>query len=180
MQENNSIMRVSFANDLTGIPNGSGGTIQCGIGRYSFEGCNNLEEVHLPQRINRIDEYAFANCLYLSTVDFPDNAEIYYNAGSVVIASAICRYAFSRCASLKQIIVPAITSATRKNDAYTTYIERQTYFLSGYIGYWHNDDGPVKNPGMNADAFNKCTSLEMVVFRAGNPHRMFCLYISTR
>lgn len=171
-QGNNSIMRVSFANDLTGIPNGSGGTIQCGIGRYSFEGCNNLEEVHLPHRINCIDEYAFANCLYLSTVDFPDNAEIYYNAG-FVREPAICRYAFSHCASLKQIIVPAITSATRKNDAYTTYIEGQTYFLSGYIGYWHDNDGPVKNPGMSADAFNKCTSLETVVFRAGNPTGCF-------
>ena len=177
-QSNKSIRSVSITYDLTGVLDKNGAATVAGVGNYAFEGCTSLREVHLPQKINGIGESAFAACSRLTTVDFPIDAVIYIT--SIGLASAIQRNAFGSCGSLKEIAIPAITSATRKNDYYTQYRDGNTdadYFLSGYEPYWHDGYAPVWQAGISHDAFKGCTELRTVVFRAGNPIGCFA-YLS--
>ena len=40
---------------------------------YAFEGCRNLQTVILPDKMERIDEGAFARCEKIQDITFPDN-----------------------------------------------------------------------------------------------------------
>jgi hypothetical protein len=151
--ENTHLTSITFQAGLTGPTTSSSDLLyQGGIGAYAFEGCTELE-----------------------TVAFPDDAEI--ATISTAADPAIGQSAFENCTSLASIELPAITSAAVKANAYESFDElnpnstltvgTSDTFKSGYVSYWHNDDGPVARPGIGLEAFKGCTSLKSVVFRAG-------------
>ena len=43
------------------------------IGAYAFYGCDNLEEVSLPQSLQRINVLAFGGCKKLASITIPRN-----------------------------------------------------------------------------------------------------------
>ncbi|MGN0490791.1 leucine-rich repeat protein [Ruminococcus sp.] len=61
---------------------------------YAFADCVNLTSVSLPEGFDNIDSYTFYNCTSLSQINFPDSL------------SQICYFAFGNCKSLKSIEFP--------------------------------------------------------------------------
>lgn len=73
---------IRFEQELMEIPSGA------------FAGCDNLNEVSLPNSVTRIGEWAFDDCETLTDVTMPNSV------------THIGRNAFSDCASLMEIIIP--------------------------------------------------------------------------
>ncbi len=63
------------------------------IGISAFMDCTELEEISLPNSLNKIKAHAFNNCSKLSNVDIPVGVNIYYSA-------------FRNCTGLKELIIP--------------------------------------------------------------------------
>ena len=92
------------------------------IGKYAFDGCQNLSSISIPTTVTAIGDWAFRGCSSLSGVSLPTGLRsIGYAAfrecsalQSIVIpenVSAIGDWAFSKCSSLTSAKLPAkITS----------------------------------------------------------------------
>lgn len=63
------------------------------IGSYSFEGCESLLEIVIPQSVNQIQNRAFSSCESLREINIPENV------------THIGEYAFSDCTSLIKIVM---------------------------------------------------------------------------
>lgn len=63
------------------------------IGGSCFYNCCNLQSIHLPIGLKKIDVFAFYNCLSLKSVDIPSSVD------------EICQDAFQKCLSLEDIYV---------------------------------------------------------------------------
>ena len=61
------------------------------IGKYAFQGCNNICEITIPNSVMYIENNAFAGCTYLEEVIIPDSVKY------------IGDNAFSRCPNLERI-----------------------------------------------------------------------------
>ena len=69
------------------------------IGSHSFNGCNSLTSVNIPDGVTRIDIGAFQNCSSLTSINIPDGV------------TSIRSYAFAYCSSLTSINIPdSVTS----------------------------------------------------------------------
>ena len=88
------------------------------VGKYAFNGCNNLTSVDLPASLTSISESAFYNCMNLESVDLPANLTsigdyAFYNCGKLesvdlpASLTSIGAWAFSSCQSLTSIEIPA-------------------------------------------------------------------------
>jgi hypothetical protein len=62
------------------------------IGKGAFKGCQSLKNVAFGERLNAIEEEAFANCIILEELVFPDNMEV------------LRAHAFEGCIGLKKIV----------------------------------------------------------------------------
>ncbi len=68
------------------------------IGARAFDGQNRITKLVLPKSLQEIGEYAFANCLRMTEIDFGGNTQSNLRT--------ICSFAFYNCASLKSISLP--------------------------------------------------------------------------
>ena len=62
------------------------------IRKMSFDSCQNLKSITLPQSVETIEDYSFENCIYLEKIDL---------GGAVTIGGGV----FNSCSALKEIIV---------------------------------------------------------------------------
>lgn len=83
------------------------------IYEYAFADCGNLTSVLLPEGFNSIDSYTFNNCTSLSKINIPDSLW------------QICYFAFANCKSLKSIDFPE----TIQNDS--LYLCNRSFYNSG-------------------------------------------------
>lgn len=169
---NTTLKSVEVKSNLTGA--------YPAVGHGAFKDCASLESVLLPEEVAGIGRQAFEGCTKLATIKFAEGAELYAVAllGS---ASAIGAEAFKGCSSLRSVSIPAITSATRTSTVYASYKELNPsshalsgvngagyVYPSGMSGYWHNGLAVAAAPGISPDAFDECSALETVVFKAGS------------
>ena len=95
------------AEDLKGITK---------IGAYAFYGCSELVSVELPDTVESIEKYAFAECRKLIDFTFSKNlkqigSSVFYRAAltNVVLPSGLTkigREAFNYCTALKTVYIP--------------------------------------------------------------------------
>ena len=77
----------------------SGTTGLTEIGMGTFESCNSLTSIVIPDGVTSIGEGAFYNCRYLTSVTLPDSV------------TSIDKYAFESCSSLTSVVIPdSVTS----------------------------------------------------------------------
>lgn len=158
------------------------------IGARAFEDDTALERIDIEGDLTGggIGERAFSGCTSLKEVNFAEGAKL--ATDSKYKAAGIGNNAFADCTSLVSIVIPAITSAARKANAYAdfatlnpgnTYIGTSESFLSGKAPYWHNDEGPVARWGLGSTVFSGCTALETVVFADGNANGAFAYWTAS-
>ncbi len=141
------------------------------FGTYAFQKCTALASVVFPGCSMVIGNYCFFGCSALATLEWSDGASL--NAVTSG-RGAIGTNAFQDCVSLKEVVVPVITSASRVSSAYGT---GYCSFYGGSTSYWHSTAGPVATYGLAASAFSGCTSLEQVVFEPGNSKGLFAYWV---
>lgn len=71
------------------------------IGESAFEGCNNLQEIEIPETVEEIESDCFHNCSALCSVTFAPGC----------VLKRIGFYAFSNCESLREIEIPAMDAS---------------------------------------------------------------------
>lgn len=156
----------------------------------AFAGNTTLRQVTLPADLTGgnaqgavstvtaggIGASAFRGCTALKTVSFAEGCVISLRSGTNT--AAVGTGAFADCSSLERIVVPPVLSACRKGDYYQDNATERGEFVSGYMPYWHNGEGPVYRPALGTDAFARCTALKTVVFEAGNEEGMYAYYLS--
>ncbi len=64
------------------------------IGKWAFQNCKNVQEIHLPETITKIGIGAFALCDNLNTVNIPDRV------------TEINDYTFKECYGLNEVSIP--------------------------------------------------------------------------
>ena len=62
------------------------GTQELIIGKFAFDGCINLKEIAIPDRVIVIDDYAFRGCYNLKTIDINNTTSKLYKVGQGVFA----------------------------------------------------------------------------------------------
>lgn len=87
------VVKYSF-NGCTNLKNLSLGNKVTAIGEYSFEGCHALKSVIIPNSVTRLDIYSFSGCILLSDITIGNQVQ------------TIGKSAFSNCKSLASIIIP--------------------------------------------------------------------------
>ncbi len=107
------------------------------IGDFAFHNCLSLTSITIPDSVINIGDYAFYNCTFLTSITIPDSV------------TNIGEYAFDRCSSLTSIIIPDSVTSIGKSAFYKC--DALTSVLIGdsvtYIGDY---------------AFSECTSLESI------------------
>ena len=75
------------------------------IGAYSFRGCSSLLGISIPETVASIGNYAFAACTSMAELRFEEPAE-----EAEPVALAINTYAFQSCSSLTNVTLPDRTN----------------------------------------------------------------------
>ncbi|MBO5789032.1 MAG: leucine-rich repeat protein [Clostridia bacterium] len=105
------------------IPSAYNGKPVTSIHNYAFQGCTNLQSVKLPASIQTIGQWAFRDCVNLTTITFMGNKTTpatlsnigdgaFYNCAklsAVELPSSVLtlgEYTFSRCTSLAKVTLP--------------------------------------------------------------------------
>jgi len=114
------------------------------IGSGTFERCNTLTSVEIPDGIKTIDEKAFNYCRALKTVTFGENSQL----------SSIGEHAFSDCRSLTNIEIP---------DSVTSIGGAAFSGCSSLLSI--EIPGSVESIG--SSAFNACAKLSSVTICSG-------------
>ncbi len=100
-----------------------------------------LEEVYIPNTVERIEEFAFANCSSLKNVYFEEDS----------VCNSIDTYSFSGCTSLNDFVVPSsVTSIGNSAFQNCSSLKRVTFEKGSKCTF------------IGKLAFNKCTSLVSV------------------
>ncbi len=125
------------------------GTLQY-IGKYAFCDMPALEEIHIPEGVEKIDDFAFWRCRFLKSITIPETVKRigkYAFEGCVRLEKVfisegileIGEFAFSNC-SLKEIIIPESVqnlavepegSAILKIFGYNPYSKMKVYCPKG-------------------------------------------------
>ena len=86
------------------------------IGNYSFNECSSLLTIDLPSSLSTIGAYAFDKCISLESVELPNSL------------NSIGNYAFNGCTKLKDIIIPELVTNIGTN-AFRDCSELQSAFI---------------------------------------------------
>ncbi len=86
------------------------------IGNYSFNECSSLLTIDLPSSLSTIGAYAFDKCISLESVELPNSL------------NSIGNYAFNGCTKLKEIIIPELVTNIGTN-AFRDCSELQSAFI---------------------------------------------------
>ncbi len=65
------------------------GTQELIIGKFAFDGCINLKEIVIPDRVIVIDDYAFRGCYNLNTISINNATSKLYKVGQSVFADCL-------------------------------------------------------------------------------------------
>ena len=135
------------------------------IGNFAFANCVNLSSVSLPDSISNIGNYAFWECMALPSIDLPDQL------------ISIGEHAFSSCIGLTEMIVPnSVTSMGRmcfygcRNLASVTLPENLSYinqFAFGYCSALTNITIPSSVTRIDYGAFTACENLTSITLPSG-------------
>lgn len=87
------------------------------IGTEAFYNCRNLQEVRLPQVLEKMGTSVFAGCSKLKSVHFPNGL------------SEVPDYTFSRCTSLEEVILPESIVKIGTNAFRNTKVPSSIYDL---------------------------------------------------
>ena len=109
---------------------------------FSFEYCDSIETVVIPDSVVRIMNNAFTGCENLNSVTLPDSIRV------------ISSNAFSSCHSLESIVIPEGVEVIRSNTFGSCTSLRSVTLPNSLREIYH-------------DAFNNCTSLENIVIPQG-------------
>lgn len=98
------------------------------IGKYAFEGCNELEKINLPEGLEEIEEGTFLYCYSLKSIVLPDSlkrigksAFMYDELEEINLPEGleeIGEEAFSHCYTLKSIVIPDSVKTVGSNAFY--------------------------------------------------------------
>lgn len=102
------------------------------IGSYCFAGCDELEEIELPESLEEIRDYAFVFCKRLTNIRIPDRVKV------------IGKRAFSCCAMLDSISIPA--QATLGVQVFQHCPPAIHVETRGTVTYQPGDDIPFADP----------------------------------
>ena len=103
------------------------GSLVSSIADYAFNGCNNLELVHLPTSVVTIGNDAFLECAKLKTVTIENGSIGNYAFSRCALLESLTlgegvthigQYAFRACTNLKNVIIP---SSVVTIDSYAFY-----------------------------------------------------------
>lgn len=132
INSNNEITLTNYSGTASHIeiPSSINGMKVTALGNGLFWDNLYLENITIPQSIEKIGESAFSGSSHLSKINIPDNVtEIVYNTFSgcnalteIVIpdnVTKIDRYAFSRCANLQSIDFPENLTEIGENAFYS-------------------------------------------------------------
>lgn len=72
-----------------------------------FYGCTSLTMIILPDGLEAIPDYAFANCEYIKIVSIPASVKTRAKSSAVSTVTSIGDYSFYNCSALTSIAVPA-------------------------------------------------------------------------
>ena len=129
------------------------------IEKEAFEGCVNLQTVHLPEALQEIDSFAFMRCASLETIVIPDAVTVIKDGTfglceklkSVSLPDSLREIrdgAFADCKALQALVFPPTTE----------YIGRSAFCNTGLI----NVQLPEKLVSVDHSAFYACEQLETV------------------
>ena len=87
------------------------------ISMYTFQGCANLKQVNIPDKVTTIAQYAFAECTNLASINIPDSVKVIErcafsqctNLANVVMGDGVTEIgvrAFEKCENLTSITIP--------------------------------------------------------------------------
>lgn len=99
------------------------------IGMFAFMGCENLADIHLPERVTDIEQYAFYNCKKLTSITLPEGMQwvdggVFSGCNSLATVklpasiTSIWESAFSDCYSLTSIRLPSGVEIIADNAFY--------------------------------------------------------------
>jgi len=170
-----SIDGVVFNNDCTELilyPMKKGGSkysIPNGvttIGRFSFEGCSELESISIPDSVNLINDYAFNGCSGLTSISIPSSV------------SRVEDYAFSGCSGLTNIIIPDSLTvidwyvfsdcSNLKSISIPNSITKIDYHAFDGCGKLTSITIPDSVESISSEAFNNCNALTSINVSTGN------------
>ena len=98
-----------------------------GCAAYSFNNCLNLKNVHLPNKLKGISSCMFKNCTALTNVEIPENVVMIY------------ANAFENCNNLKTVTIPKALTQVRDN-AFTDCNSLDTIYYAGTPDEWNAID----------------------------------------
>ena len=131
----------------------------CSIGNYIFKGCAYLEDVNIPDGIEKIEYHCFEDCTSLKDIELPDSVETIEEccfAGCIRLENvdlnsvvSIREGAFENCISLKEIEIPdSVTNIGGGAFKGCTALETITI--------------PANVKHLDNSVFENCTSLKSV------------------
>ena len=116
------------------------------IGKYAFNGCENLKSITIPAEVTTIGGSAFSRCCGLETVNFAEESK----------CKTIGESAFSECSNLKSITIPAEVTAIG-GSAFSRCSGLETVnFAKG-----------SKCTSIGKNAFDGCSNLKSITIPAG-------------
>ena len=137
------------------------------IGEYAFNNCLSLTSIVLPDEVTSIGNYAFAGCNYLLSIDLPDEL------------TSIGQSAFSQCFSLTSIVLPdGVTSIGSSTFSQCNQLSTITIpdgvtsiGVSAFYQCFQLTTITIPNgvTSIEANAFYGCNHLETVYFASSTP-----------
>ena len=155
------------------------------IGAYAFDGCHNLESIHIPDSIASIGQNAFSGTARLRSIHIPEGVteipmQCFSRSGirEIILPEGVTHiddYAFTDCPNLERVVLPETLTAI-DSDCFSNCISlKQINWPSGVknIG-WHMFRGsglveftvPATVELVESYAFMGCADLETLVFES--------------
>jgi hypothetical protein len=110
------------------IPDEAAGKVVLKIGEKAFWGNKTLKSIKLPENLRYIDRYAFQKCTELNTVEFNQRLETIddYAFAQTALAelnfpvslASIGKYSFSECVGFKSLTIPSRVNSIGKYAFY--------------------------------------------------------------
>ena len=142
------------------LPSKINGMPLVGIGICGMAGCDQIQELTIPEGVEFIAEYAFANCRQLRSVHIPPSV------------TGVAKMAFAYCAELKSLHIQDLSAWTRMNQKYTQSSNTVWFKCPGhdiYVGGNLLESVRVDHVESLVEAvvFGNCRSIKQVAFGTG-------------